>query len=437
MINDKPNSVSNPINNNLLFNNVRLETGFIYDDNEQVIATQTSLFDIQITDGKIKAISEKGNTGPKDITDNAQNDSKVNDVRANDFKANDVQGMLLLPTLQDMHIHIDKTYYGTGWQAAPWTGSIKDMIALEEKLIPKLLPDSQQRAELCIELMQSYGTINARCHSNVDPISGLKSLEHLLSALDNYKDSFDWEIAAFPQHGILYSQSEALLREAAQLDIDFIGGLDPTIVDGDVHKSLNIMFDIALDYDKGVDIHLHEDLPSARIVMQHMLQRVKDSPALQGKTFITHAYALSQMSEIELKNMAEQFSEYGIGIVSSVPIGQNLLPIPTLLKHKVEFLTGTDNLMDNFSPFGSGDMLQKANLCAQLYGWTDEYRLNRALKFATNNPSILPLDDQGKQVWPAVGDAASFMLIEASCSAEVVARLPKRQAVYYKGQQIA
>ena len=170
--------------------------------------------------------------------------------------------------------------------------------------------------------------------------------------------------------------------------------------------------------------------------MQHMLQRVKKNPVLQGKTFITHAYALTQMSETELKNIAEQFSEYGIGIVSSVPIGQNALPIPTLLEHKVKFLTGTDNLMDNFSPFGSGDMLQKANLCAQLYGWTDEYRLNRALKFATNNTNTLPLDDQGNQVWPVVGDAASFMLIDASCSAEVVARMPKREAVYCKGQLI-
>ena len=427
MTNNKPNLVTN----NWLLSNVRLETGFVYDDNEQVVATQTALFDIQINDGVIKAISEKGKTKHDDITDVIQGDLKTSPSKTIEAK-----GMLLLPTLQDMHIHIDKTYYGTGWQAAPWTGDIKDMIALEEKLIPKLLPDSQRRAELCIKLMQSYGTTNARCHSNVDPISGLKSLEHLLSALNNYQDSFDWEIAAFPQHGILYSQSEALLREAAQLDIDFIGGLDPTVVDGDARKSLDIMFDIALDYDKGIDIHLHEDLPSARIVMQHMLQRVKNNPVLQGNTFITHAYALAQMSEIELASTSEQFSEHGIGIVSSVPIGQNALPVATLLKYNVEFLTGTDNLMDNFSPFGSGDMLQKANLCAQLYGWSDEYRLNRALKFATNNDT-LPLNDQGKQVWPAVGDDASFMLIAASCSAEVVARLPKRQAVYYKGQLIA
>lgn len=198
-----------------LLKNVRLETGFEYDNNAQVSATKTALFDIHIAHGNMQAITD---TGTSNLTD---------------LKTVDANGWLMLPTFRDMHIHIDKTYYGGDWHAAPWTGSIKDMIALEEVLIPKLLPDSQSRAEACIQLMQSYGSTFARCHCNVDPVSGLKSLEHLLLALDNYKDSFAWQIAAFPQHGILYSDSESLLRQAAQMDIDFIGGLDPTVVDGD------------------------------------------------------------------------------------------------------------------------------------------------------------------------------------------------------------
>lgn len=411
--------------NNILLNNVRLETGFDHDNNGQVIKTNTALFDLHIVDGKISAIHEK----------EQKNSKALLNIDDKGIKTVDAKGHLLLPTFDDMHIHIDKTYYGRGWHAAPWTGDIKDMIRLEADLIPKLLPDSEARAKLCIELMQSYGTTFARCHSNVDPVSGLTSLEHLMSALDAFKDQFTWEIAAFPQHGILYSQSEGLLRAAAQLDIDFIGGLDPSIVDGDMTKSLDVMFDVALDYKKGVDIHLHEDLPTGKAVMAHMIKRVKENKTLQGNTYITHAYALAQMSPSELEHIAEQFSEYGIAIVSSVPIGQNMLPIPTLLKHGVRVLTGTDNLMDNFSPFGTGDMLQKANLCAQLYGWTDEYRLNRALKRVMNKP--LPLDDNGNRVWPTVGDDANFVLLDASCSAEAVARLPAREAVYYHGQKIA
>ena len=50
-----------------------------------------------------------------------------------------------------------------------------DMIALEQTLIPKLLPTSQQRAENLIALLQSKGSTVARSHCNIDPVSGLKS----------------------------------------------------------------------------------------------------------------------------------------------------------------------------------------------------------------------------------------------------------------------
>ena len=48
------------------------------------------------------------------------------------------------------------------------------------------------------------------------------------------------------------------MREAMQAGAHYVGGLDPTSVDGAMEKSLDTMFQIALDYDKGVDIHLHE-----------------------------------------------------------------------------------------------------------------------------------------------------------------------------------
>lgn len=399
-----------------LLKNVKLETGFIRDDENKIVATKTEVFDMHISEGKIKTISNKGSFEKEDL-------ERIDAIE-----------FLMLPNMQDLHIHIDKTYFGGQWRAAPWTGNIKTMIALEKKMIPQLLPNSQERAEKCIDLMQSYGSTFARLHCNVEPTSGLQSLEHLHKALANYKDSFEWDIVAFPQHGILYSDAEGLLRDAAKMDIDFIGGLDPSDVDTNMKKSMDIMFDIALEYNKGIDIHLHEGMPSGKKVMDYMLERVKDNVQLQGKTFISHAYALSMLDSKTLEQMANQFAEYGIGIVSSIPIGSQALPIPILQKHGVNILVGTDNIMDNFSPFGSGDMLEKSKRCAELYGWTDEYRLNRALQFATNGQ--MPLNDAGDMVWPKENSAANFVLVDASCSAEAVARLPKREAVFHKGKQV-
>ena len=97
-------------------------------------------------------------------------------------------------------------------------------------------------------------------------------------------------------------------------------------------------------------------------------------------------------------------------------------------------MTGTDSVIDHWSPFGLGDMLEKANLYAQLYTRPDELALSRSLAIATGN--ILPLDEKGKQVWPAKGDDAGFVLVDASCSAEAVARISPRHASFHKGNLV-
>ena len=399
-----------------LLTNVRLEEGFNYNEKNEVISTKTGLYNLHIANGKIKSITL--------------------DKPALKLKNVDAKGMLMLPGLRDMHIHIDKTYYGGTWNAAPRKGyTVKDMITLEQKIIPQLLPDSQRKAEEAIKLMQSQGSFFARCQCNIDPVSGLKSLEHLLAALDNNKDSFGWEIVAFPQHGILYSKSEPLLREAAAMGIDFIGGLDPTTVDGNMEKSLDTMFQIAIDTNKGIDIHLHESPPSGQAAIEYIIKKTEENKQLQGKTYISHGFALARMDPKDLERIAEQMGNLGIGVVSTIPIGRTIMPIPTLKKYGVKLMTGTDSIVDHWQPFGTCDMLEKAKLCAQLYGWTDEFGLSRALHIATTD-EVLPLNDSGTRVWPAENNDANFILVKASCSAEAVARLPKREGVFYKGKMI-
>ena len=98
----------------------------------------------------------------------------------------------------------------------------------------------------------------------------------------------------------------------------------------------------------------------------------------------------------------------------------------------VRLMTGTDSVTDHWSPFGTADMLEKANLCAQLYAGGDELSLSRAMTIATGD--ILPLDDQGEQVWPKAGDRAEFVLVGAASSAEAVARRTPRTASFHNGR---
>jgi cytosine/adenosine deaminase-related metal-dependent hydrolase len=398
--------------------NVRLEDGFEY-DGETVIGTRTALYTLEIKAGRIAALHPANAALPVGIP------------------SYDAHGQLALPAMRDMHIHLDKTFYGGPWQAPrPRQGkTILDMIALEEKLLPQLLPTSQQRAEELIALLLSMGTTVARSHCNIDPVSGLKSLEHLQLALEKHRDNFSCEIVAFPQHGLLHSKVDGLMREAMQMGVAFVGGLDPTNVDGAMQKSLDAMFQIALDTGKGVDIHLHETNPAGVAAINHMIDTVEKNAALQGKVTISHAFALTTLSPAALAETAARMAAQRITIASTVPIGGLMMPLPQLSEKGVFVMTGTDSVYDHWSPFGRADMLEKANLYAQLYRGSDEFRLSRAMAIATGN--VLPLDDSGKRAWPKAGDDAGFTLLPASCSAEAVARLPTRSATFHKGRLVS
>ncbi|WP_336759739.1 hypothetical protein [Paenibacillus sp. USHLN196] len=58
--------------------------------------------------------------------------------------------------------------------------------------------------------------------------------------------------------GLIRSSSELIVTEALALGADLVGGVDPAGLDGDMERSLQMMFDIATAADKGIDLHLHD-----------------------------------------------------------------------------------------------------------------------------------------------------------------------------------
>lgn len=389
--------------------NVRLETGFEYEEGE-VISTKTDLFLIEIENGKIIKISPNNATA----------------------KAIDAKGFLMLPAFKDMHIHLDKTFYGDKWQAVrKRKGGVKGMIELEEKLMPELLKTSTQKAEKMIELLHSKGTSFARSHVNIEPTSKLDSLKNLQVALENKKKTFGAELVAFPQHGVFYKNSVPYLKEAATMAIDFIGGVDPYTIDGAIEKTLDFTVQLALDHQKGIDIHLHETGESGLKTVEYLIEKVNENPSLKGKTFLSHCFVLGKLDKNKQEEIAEKLGNAKVGIASTIPFGNLIMPLPTLQNHGVTVYTGNDSIVDHWNTYGTGSVLEKANLYAQLYGQSTEFLLSRCLKLATAN--ILPLDDQGNQQWPKVGDDATLIFLDASCSAEAVSRISDVKSLIHQG----
>jgi len=390
--------------------NVLLETGFEYEGNE-VVRTNTALHTVEVEDGKIKLLKP--------------NDPNVNAI--------DAKGHLMLPAFKDMHAHLDKMLFGLPWEAvSPTRHTVKDMIAYEQKMIPTWLNTSVERTGKMLDFLQAYGTDFIRSHFNVDPTSGLKSLSNLEKALASKEGTVEAELVAFPQHGLYYTETLPILKDVAKLDaVSFIGGVDPYSLDGSIERTMEQITKLALDNKKGIDIHLHEMGESGIKTIEFLIDRTLENPALKGKAFVSHAFALSRLTNVEAEKIAARLAEAGVGIVSSVPFGNMIMPIPTLRKYGVEVLVGNDNIQDHWNTFGSGNMLQKANLIAELYGYGTEFGLSRALAFATRYK--LPLDNQGNQQWPKVGDEASMVFVDASCSAEAVSRISPVTSLLHKG----
>ncbi|MEH7307463.1 amidohydrolase family protein [Neobacillus drentensis] len=393
--------------------NVRLEKGFIY-EHDRIAGTETEICHLKMEDGKITEITQ--------VLPNS------------DVKQMDANYQLLLPSLRDMHIHIDKTYYGGPWKACtPITNGIFTRLEEEKELLPKLLPTAQERAEKMIEMYLKNGHTHIRTHCNVDPVIGLKNLEATVNALKKYEDVLTYEIVAFPQHGLLKSDSVQLIRDAMKNGATLVGGVDPATVDRNIEKSLNTIFEIAVENNKGVDIHLHDPNSLGAFTFERMAHYTNEA-GLKGRVTISHGIALGDLQGDALHEMAAILKEQEIDITTTVPVNRATIPIPTLDKLGISVSVGHDSITDHWSPFGTGNTIQKLGTLAERFRMSDEYSLSTALKFGTGG--VTPLNEKGERVWPKVGDEATMMLVNASCSAEAVARRATVKALFFKGKKV-
>ncbi|MBB2482693.1 amidohydrolase family protein [Bacillus sp. APMAM] len=395
--------------------NVRLETGY-HSENETIVGTKTEAFHLRIEDGKIIEIV----SADKPIETNLPR------LDANNY--------LLLPSFRDMHIHIDKTYYGGPWKAPTIpTKGILTRLQEEEELLPSLLPVAEERAKKLLDLVMSAGTTHIRTHCNVDPFIELKNLEAVLRAVEDYKDKCSVEIVAFPQHGLLRSNSFTYVREALRMGASLVGGVDPASVDENIEKSLQMVMELAVEADANIDLHIH-DPGHLGIFTFKRLAALTEEARWQGRVTISHALAFADISPKEVSEVAELLAHNGISITSSVPIGRTI-PIPLLHEKGVNISLGDDSITDHWSPFGKGDSLEKAGTLAERFGLSDERSLGQTLGYITGG--ITPLNKEGERIWPNKGDKADLVLVDASCSSEAIARRAERKAVFYNGNVVS
>ena len=347
----------------------------------------------------------------------------------------DLGGALVLPPLVDGHIHLDKTLLGLPWVPNQSAGNrVADRIEAERRVrAARTVPEAVTGANLVRQVVAS-GTLHMRSHVDIDNQLGLRNLHEILKVRERFRDLVTIQIVAFPQSGILRSPGTAELLDAAIAEgADLLGGLDPVGIDGDLDGHLDPIFAIAERRGVGIDIHLHDSGESGIAQLAAIAQRT-EAAGLNGRVAVSHAFALGSVPTDLAERTADLLAEAGVAIMSHGPGGAVVPPLKLLREHGVEVFGGSDNIRDAWSPFGNGDMLERAMMIGYRANFRHDAELALAFDMVTAAAArVLGILPYGL----SVGGPADFVVVDAWTLAEAVAAHPRRKLVIKAGRVIA
>ncbi len=389
--------------------NIRLETGY-HTTNGFTDRTETITKDVWLLAGKVQKLLDPADSLPgAEIIDG--------------------QGALLVPQLREMHCHFDKSKLGVPWYPIETAENITERFNKEFDYLEKLPQSFASRMKNLIDLELSHGVTRFRSHIDIHPKVGQRYLEQAQAVLADYQGKLDYELVAFPQHGLLLSKAYDEMKKALQNGATIVGGVDPLSLDQDLDRSLGQTFDLAVEFDAPIDIHIHERGDAARETFQKILA-LTQAAGWQNKVTVSHAYGLRDLDPGERAELFPKLAANGITIISSVPLDFHIPPLMELRDAGVNVFLGCDNIYDCWSPFGDGDIMTKLNRFAEIFQQTSQIDLTEALDLVTDTPVI---DPEG---WLKPEMPASFTLVDASSTAEFVARQKPVQASYLRGQRV-
>ncbi|ETT36230.1 amidohydrolase [Paenibacillus sp. FSL R5-192] len=333
----------------------------------------------------------------------------------------DADGLHYVPPMADMHTHLDKHFIGEPWKSLQPFVTLPGQLEFEKSMLGELPTGAGERAKRMLDLMLAQGTTAIRTHVDVDPQIGLSHLEEVLEVREMYRGRIEIEIVAFPQQGLLRSDSVSVMRQALRAGANYVGGVDPAGLDRRVDASLEAMFELATEFSAGIDLHLH-DPSHLGIYTISRFAELTEQAGMSGRTAVSHAYCLGQVGETEVRSLAERLCATGVAIMTSVPIDRPMPPIKLLMETGVSVHIGSDNILDSWSPFGNGDMLSRGSRLAEASGWVEDFWLLETYKLISNAP-----------LTPKVGERGTFSLVNAINAMHALAAAPPREAVFSGG----
>lgn len=382
---------------------------------------RSGIWDVQIENGRISdVVPNKGASNR-----NSGENTKTNKINCS--------GKVLMPSLVDPHIHLEKAFLEE--RRPSQSGTLTDAIRVTAELKADFThEDMYQRGKRLLQRMEQSGVGHARAHVEIDPILELRALDVAEQLQSEFRGRVEVQIVIFPQEGIQQAVgTEGLMKAAARRNIIAIGGVPYNDINAKEH--LRTVFNLATEF--GLDIDLHVDFtddPDRRDILT-VIDFTREY-GMHGKVNVGHLTSLSSIPSEEMIPISDAMAECGISVIALPATDlylsgkedkfaqrRGITPVRELLKHGVNVCCGSNNTRNAFTPFGNGDLLLTAFLLAV------------TAQFGTRNDQQTVLDLITQNAARAIGvnsspirkgRSADLVLLDVEDSASILSNIPAR-----------
>ncbi len=336
----------------------------------------------------------------------------------------DCTGKMILPPFVESHVHLD-TCLTAGDPVWNMSGTLFEGIECWSKRKEKLTKeDVKERVNKAVRMQVSNGIQHIRTHVDVtDP--KLTAMEAMIELRSELKEAVDIQIVAFPQEGILsYPNGKELLENSIKMGADVVGAIPHFEFTREYSvESLNYCVELAVKYDKLIDVHCDEiDDPEAK-GLETLACRALET-GLKSKVTASHTTAMHSYNNAYTSKLFRLLSMSDINFVANplvnthlqgrfdtYPKRRGVTRVKELLANGNNVSFGHDDIFDPWYPLGDGNMRDVVHMglhVCQMMGY--EEILNSYKLITHNGAKTLNItDDYGIKV----GNSANFLIFDA------------------------
>ncbi len=357
-------------------------------------------------------------------------------------------GMMASPPYIESHVHLDTTLTA-GEPKWNESGTLFEGIqtwALRKQSLTR--EDVIKRASTLLKWQAVQGVLHVRTHVDItDP--SMTALKAMVEVKEQFQDLVDVQIVAFPQEGILsFPNGRELMKEALEIGADVVGGIPHYEYTRDLGaESIKIIFDLAEKYNKKIDIHCDEiDDPNSRNLEIVAYEAIKRG---MGKLITaSHTTAMGSYDNAYTFKLMDFLKKSGINIVSNplvnitlqgrldtYPKRRGVTRVKELWRHGINVSFGYDDIMDPWYSFGTGNMLQPAQMAVHVCQMTGREEAVACFDMVTTNAARTLGVEEEYGLEP--GKPADVVLLDAADKWDAIRRMAQTVLVVKKGRVVA